>query len=144
MECITDQSRPALARGARLSNDKQTGEPMLLFPEGVVHLSTTAHAILQQCDGQATVSSILSALTGEFDFALRWSPMLGGDQSPQAPLSVPPQAPDWLRDALLSAPPSDGVSLFSALREQLGLKLEPRDEPLDVLVIDQIEHPSPN
>jgi coenzyme PQQ biosynthesis protein PqqD len=67
MECITDQSRPALARGARLSNDKQTGEPMLLFPEGVVHLSTTAHAILQQCDGQATVSSILSALTGEFD-----------------------------------------------------------------------------
>jgi len=85
-----------------------------------------------------------TALTGEFDFALRWSPTLGGDQSPQAPLSVPPQVPDWLRDALLSAPPSDGVSVFNALREQLGLKLEPRDESLDVLVIDQIERPSPN
>jgi len=67
MEAITDQSRPALARGTRLSTDKETGEPILLFPEGVVHLSPTAHAILQQCDGQATVGSIVAALTAEFE-----------------------------------------------------------------------------
>lgn len=67
MEGITDQSRPALARGARLSTDKQTGEPILLFPEGVVQLSTTAHAILQQCDGRATIGAIVAALAGEFE-----------------------------------------------------------------------------
>ena len=67
MEGITDQSRPALARGTRLSTDKQTGEPMLLFPEGVVHLSTTAHAILEQCDGQATIGAIVATLADEFE-----------------------------------------------------------------------------
>jgi coenzyme PQQ biosynthesis protein PqqD len=67
MEGIADHSRPALARGTRLSTDKQTGEPMLLFPEGVVHLSATAQAILRNCDGQATVGAIVAALAGEFE-----------------------------------------------------------------------------
>jgi len=67
MEGITDQSRPALARGTRISIDKQTGEPILLFPEGVVQLSTTAHAILQRCNGQATVGAIVVTLAGEFE-----------------------------------------------------------------------------
>jgi uncharacterized protein (TIGR03435 family) len=31
-----------------------------------------------------------------------------------------------------------------ALQEQLGLKLEPRDEPMDALVIEHIEPPTPN
>lgn len=67
MQVITDDCRPALARGARLSTDKQTGEPLLLFPEGVVHLSATAQAILTQCDGEATTGAIISVLAGEFD-----------------------------------------------------------------------------
>jgi coenzyme PQQ biosynthesis protein PqqD len=67
MEGITDHSRPVLARGTRLSTDKQTGEPLLLFPEGVVHLSSTAHAILQNCNGQATIGTIVDALAGEFE-----------------------------------------------------------------------------
>jgi pyrroloquinoline quinone biosynthesis protein D len=64
---ITDHSRPALARGTRLSTDKRTGEPLLLFPEGVVHLSATAQAILSQCNGQATIGAIVLALAAEFD-----------------------------------------------------------------------------
>lgn len=67
MDGITDHSRPALARGTRLSTDKQTGDPILLFPEGVVQLSTTAHAILLQCNGQATVGTIVDTLAGEFE-----------------------------------------------------------------------------
>jgi uncharacterized protein (TIGR03435 family) len=84
-------------------------------------------------------------LAGQFDFVLRWSPAPGldGDRASREP-TVPPQAPDWLREAVQAAPPPDGTSIFTALREQLGLKLVRRDERFDVLVIDHIERPSPN
>jgi uncharacterized protein (TIGR03435 family) len=40
---------------------------------------------------------------------------------------------------------ADGrADMFTALREQLGLKLEPSRRPVDVLVIDHIERPSGN
>ena len=66
-------------------------------------------------------------LSGEFDFNLRWLP----DQ-PAAP-----GAPQWPIDA--AAP-----SLFTALQEQLGLKLEPSRAPVEVLVIDGAEKPTPD
>jgi uncharacterized protein (TIGR03435 family) len=39
---------------------------------------------------------------------------------------------------------SDSPSLFTALTDQLGLKLESRKEPVPVLVVDHVEKPSPN
>jgi uncharacterized protein (TIGR03435 family) len=52
----------------------------------------------------------------------------------------------WQRDDL-PAPPLDGSNLpniFSALQEQLGLKLEAKKGTVTVLVIDHIEKPSAN
>jgi uncharacterized protein (TIGR03435 family) len=43
-----------------------------------------------------------------------------------------------------SAAPVDAPSLFSAIQDQLGLKLEPRREPMDVLVIERAEQPTEN
>ena len=37
-----------------------------------------------------------------------------------------------------------GTSIFTALEEQLGLKLEARKQPVDAIMIDHIEQPSPN
>jgi len=35
-------------------------------------------------------------------------------------------------------------SLFTALREQLGLKLESQQGPVETLVIEHADHPTPN
>src|SRR5580704_280841 len=70
------QSRPALARGVRLQTDASTGEPVLLFPEGVLHLNPTAHDIVSRCDGQRTTEAIIALLADEYEVA---SEMLRGD-----------------------------------------------------------------
>ncbi len=59
----------------------------------------------------------LTGLEGQFEFKLEWTPDNG------------PAPPDGA-----SAP-----SLFTAVQEQLGLKLESRKGPLDVLVVDHAE-----
>jgi uncharacterized protein (TIGR03435 family) len=42
------------------------------------------------------------------------------------------------------APAADGPDLFTAIRQQLGLKLESRRAPVEVFVIDHVERPTNN
>jgi uncharacterized protein (TIGR03435 family) len=46
----------------------------------------------------------------------------------------------WATDQITDSAPS----LFTAVREQLGLKLESTKRPVDVLVIDHVDHPTPD
>jgi uncharacterized protein (TIGR03435 family) len=74
-----------------------------------------------------------TGLTGRYDFNLDWTP----DQSQFASFGVhiPPPDPNDT-----NAPPS----LYTALQEQLGLKMETTKTNVDVMVIDHIEKPSAN
>lgn len=73
-----------------------------------------------------------SGLPGRYDFTLRWTP----DESQFAGLGV--QVPPPTSDP--NAPPG----LFTAIQEQLGLKLDATRAPAEVLVIDTVERPSEN
>jgi pyrroloquinoline quinone biosynthesis protein D len=59
---IAPDVKPGLAVKARLQTDKVSGEPVLLYPEGVLMLNTTGAAIIKLCDGRHTVSEIVAEL----------------------------------------------------------------------------------
>lgn len=50
----------------------------------------------------------------------------------------------WRSGLAAASPDADGPSIFTAIQEQLGLKLVPGTGPVDVFVIDHIERPSEN
>jgi uncharacterized protein (TIGR03435 family) len=66
-----------------------------------------------------------TGLTANYTFKLRW------------------QLQD-LTVASSSGSEHSGTTLFSALREQLGLRLEARKEPIDVVLVDHVDRPSEN
>lgn len=74
-----------------------------------------------------------TGLDGSYDFRLTYSP----DPAPQ-----PPDAREGGNDA--SRPDTSGPSVFTALQEQLGLKLQAERGPVPVLVVDDARKASPN
>jgi len=75
-----------------------------------------------------------TGMTGNFDLNLEWTP----DQFQGAgPLGAFPGAPPRGSD-------TQGPSIYTALQEQLGLKLESTREAVDVLVVDRVEPPTPD
>lgn len=62
---LTD--RPVLRRGVRTGIDPLGGEPILLFPEGVLFLNHTAAAVIGRCDGSRSVAEVIHALSQEYD-----------------------------------------------------------------------------
>ena len=79
-----------------------------------------------------------TGLSGTFDVDLKWAPdpALGG----AGPFGGLPPGPPG------AAPPppsqSDAPEIFTAIQEQLGLKLDSQRGPVDVLVIDHVEQPT--
>jgi uncharacterized protein (TIGR03435 family) len=68
-----------------------------------------------------------TGLTGGYDMDLHWTPEGAGGTSQTSGTSL-----------------DSGPSFFTAVQEQLGLKLEPAKEPMNTIVIDHVEAPSAN
>ena len=74
-----------------------------------------------------------TGLTGNYDFNMTWTP----DQMPQRPPGAPDGPPQFNGVAV----DPNGPSLFTAVQEQLGLKLDSQRGPVEVLVVDRAEKP---
>jgi uncharacterized protein (TIGR03435 family) len=72
-----------------------------------------------------------TGLTGTFDMDVQWVPEPGVDATIQG------QGP------LVTAPAASG-SIFTALQEQLGLRLESARDPVEVLVVESVTRPTPD
>jgi uncharacterized protein (TIGR03435 family) len=79
-----------------------------------------------------------TGLTGKYDFTLQWTP--DRDASPM--FKGPEAGPQGL--GATTSTESAGPSVFTAIQEQLGLKLESQKGPVEVLIIDHVETPSEN
>ena len=90
------------------------------------------HQISQQL-GRTVIDN--TGLTGNYDIVLDWTPEPGQGGGP---FGGPPP-PDAIQAA-----DNSGPSIFTALQEQLGLRLESQKGPVPILVIDSVEKPSEN
>ena len=112
-------------RGTMVNNGKITSTDAQI---------STLVTILSRNLGRTVVDK--TGLTGNYDFTLEYAPDEGGP--PPAP-----RPPDGSPATGASAP-DPGASIFTALQEQMGLKLESTKGPVDVVVIDHIEKPAEN
>jgi uncharacterized protein (TIGR03435 family) len=78
-----------------------------------------------------------TGLKANYDFEMHWMP----DESQTPAFRA---AGDGAPTEAAALPDATGPTFFTALQEQLGLKLESQKSPLDVLVIEHIERPSEN
>jgi uncharacterized protein (TIGR03435 family) len=117
---------------------KSAGDPNGLYGAGGPPSAFSARNINMGELAEVMQSNLLdkpvvnqTGLSGRFDFTLKFTP----DQT---------QLPPGVR---LPPPPDDGTAppdLFTAMQEQLGLKLQATKAPVDVIVIDRVAKPSGN
>ncbi|HTM05411.1 MAG TPA: TIGR03435 family protein [Vicinamibacterales bacterium] len=117
---ITEASRegrpvPETANGAPPCGMRSSGGVMDV---GGLDIATIA-STLRSAAGRPVVDR--TGLSGEYEFTLTYS-----------------------ASASVSGAPSDAPSIFTALEEQLGLKLEPQRAPVRHVVVDHLEPPTPD
>jgi uncharacterized protein (TIGR03435 family) len=103
---------------------KESQAPVTMWSSGGNRITITAGQIDNLAFGLSGVVDRIvvnqSGITGKYDIALKWTP---DDQQ---------------------GTPDAGPTLFTALDEQLGLKLVPEKGPVDTFVVDHVERPTEN
>ncbi|MGA3186936.1 MAG: TIGR03435 family protein [Bryobacteraceae bacterium] len=131
------------------------GGPKLKKNDSLVEASNIGHGMINMDRGfllgsQIPISDLILALSQimgrtivdrtllnrKYDFELKWTPDQGS--AGLSGVGLPPLGAD--------APPRDpeGPTIFTALQEQLGLKLDSGKGPVEIIVIDHAEKPSAN
>lgn len=129
---VVAKNGPKLTQSADSASGPAGARGQFRFAPGELNaagmlLSNLADQLSRQVGRQVVDKT---GLQGTYDFTLHWTP-----DRPAAGPGGPGDAPP---------PDSSGPSIFTALQEQLGLKLESQKGPVEALIIDSIEKPSAN
>lgn len=124
--------------GPKFHEAKSESGPLIRRQRGsITGQGTTMQALALNLSNQIS-SPVLdkTGLPGKYDFKLEWTPDLGRGSGSIGGSAAGAEAP-------LASDPEDH-SVFTALQEQLGLRLEPQKSSVKVLVIDRLEKPTEN
>lgn len=112
---------------------------MFRIGRGEANLQGTTVAGLAQFLGQQLGRPVTdkTGITGNFDVKMNWTPEPGQGGGPFGGGGPPPP------EAVASTDTS-GPSIFTAIQEQLGLKLETQKGPVEIMVIDSAAKPTEN
>jgi uncharacterized protein (TIGR03435 family) len=125
-------------KGSKVPVARESKEEVRVGP-GSIRLtdakSATFASQLSYALGQPVIDK--TGLSGNFDFALQWTPEPGENGGPTT---------EGLPTGTQQQPPSnsDGPSIFTAIREQLGLVLKATHGPVEVIAIDAAQIPAGN
>jgi bla regulator protein blaR1 len=129
LEEVADPSAGSKPRGSGFNMNKR-GEihalnaTLEMFASGVL-------SDMPEADGRVVVNK--TGLAGRYNFTLKWTPETGTNPNgPGDSATLPVQAD------------SPAPGLFTALEEELGLKLESQKGSVETLVVDHVEQPSAN
>jgi uncharacterized protein (TIGR03435 family) len=130
---------PELPKGGR------GGGPMMIMMNGKAKMECASCPIARLADtlsnqlGKPIVD--MTGLTGNFTFTLFFEPDMAG-MAMKAGLAPPPPPPPGAGPGGASPPEASldtAPPLLSAIQDQLGLKLEPKKAPVELIVIDHME-----
>lgn len=113
------------------------GQRMVRMSRGEINMSSAPIGMFAGTLSTQLGRKVLdeTGLKGNYDIALKWTP----DSEQRA------GAPGDGGDGKATPPPdASGPSIFTALQEQLGLKLESKKGPVETFVIARVEKPSDN
>jgi uncharacterized protein (TIGR03435 family) len=129
-ELVADRGSPRVAAAKDTS-----AKPIVRAGPGLVDLTNATAATFASQLSYSVARPVIdrTGLSGLFDFRLEWTPEPGEDGGPTT-AGLP---------ATVTPPPSSsgGPTIFTAIREQLGLQLKPARGPVGVVVIDGVELP---
>jgi uncharacterized protein (TIGR03435 family) len=118
--------------GARMRAVETPGKQRGIYGEGRGHLqgfaATTAMLARELAGITQRVVIDDTNLTGMFDWTLQWATETDDLQAPFGP----------------EIDATAGPTVLTALKEQLGLKLEPAKAPVDLIVVDHVSRPTAN
>jgi bla regulator protein BlaR1 len=132
-------------RGGPQTWMRMSSQGMTLEGRGVT-METLANTLSREL-GATVIDK--TGLTYKYDYTLKFMSENGTNRQFDSRLSPPPPSGSRGEAATQNAGPESAPEdmpppLLSAIQEQLGLKLVRQKEPVDVIVIDQIQQPSPN
>lgn len=142
---LTESAKPADAEAANEPGHVRGGMTMMIAPGGRMRMVAQGTTIAKLVDALAMQLDRpivdMTGLTGTYDITLEFAPDPAIIQAKMAAMGMPPPPPPSDGAGPGAAPSDSGplATIFTALPEQLGLRLEARKGPVELLVVDSAE-----